>query len=96
MELKYYIILGICILILLYILYKFRFEKRYSWHQYDSSCIDDNDILCSKLIYTDKFREGLLVEYFYDIHLDRHLVNRHIASKNKAYRINKMSKIFKV
>lgn len=96
MELKYNIVLGICILILLYILYKLYFEKRYSWYQYDSSCRDEKDNLCSKLIYTDKFKDGLLVEYFYDIHLDRHLVNAHIASKNRAYRINKRSKIFKV
>lgn len=93
MELKYYIVYGICILVLLYILYKLHFEKRYRWHTYDDDCRDPDNIRCSKLIYSDRFQEGLLVEYFYNIRLTRHLVDRHIQSKNRAYRTGIFSRI---
>lgn len=79
-------------LFFLYIFYKVKLENRYRWHQWDDSASDENGVRCSKLIYSDTQVEGLQVEYFYNLTIDHHLADRHIASKNKAYRKQRWSK----
>lgn len=93
MDLKYLYFILLCIS-LLYVYYKLELEKRYRWHTWDDSCLDEKGVRCSKLVYSDNQVEGLLVEYFYNIQMTTHLAERHIQSKNRSYRRSRGLRIF--
>ena len=79
-------IIVTCTVIVLLVTYKLYFESRYDWKQFEENSVDPDNKKCGWIIYTDKYKDGIQKEYFYDIHLSRHLVTAHIASKNKYHR----------
>lgn len=80
------IIVVTCAIIVMLVTYKLYFESRYAWKQFEDDGLDPNNKRCGWIIYVDKYKDGVQKEYFYDIHLTRHLVVAHFASKNKYHR----------
>lgn len=78
----------ITLIVLLFIFYKLKLEKRYDWVEWEDNVKDLSGKSCSRIVYTDKHLGGLQTEYFYNMSLTSNLVSHHIRSKNRAYRRN--------
>ena len=90
----YYLIFGTLVLIV--ILYKIYFENRYRWVRYEDVYLDPKGKPCSMLIFRDKLKSDLQVEYFYEYQLKTHLVEAHIKSKNTYERNTKLIRWFRL
>ena len=85
-----YIIIVTCSIVLSLVIYKLYFESRFTWLRYEDCGRDPNNILCGWILYKDKYKEGIQIEYFYDFKLTKDLVNAHISSKNQYHRKQKI------
>ena len=85
-----YIIIITCSIVLSLVIYKLYFESRFTWLRYEDCGRDPHNILCGWILFKDKYKEGIQIEYFYDFKLTRDLVNAHISSKNQYHRKQKI------
>lgn len=83
-----------CVIFLLMIFFKLFIQNRYYRTGWSGYTKDPHGKKCSIVIYVDKFKPGLQVEYFYHIELDNRLSWDYVKSLNQSHRRSLIIKWF--